>query len=55
MTIRRACLGAAFAALLATGCAPPAHAAVAQCSGTNFADYDVEKASASTPRARWLG
>ena len=43
MTVRRACLGAAFAALFASACAPPPHAAVAQCSGTNFANYDVEK------------
>lgn len=43
MTIPRACLGAAFAALLASACAPPPHAAVTQCSGTNFSGYDEEK------------
>lgn len=43
MTLRHACLGAAFIALLASACSPPPHAAVVKCSGTNVSDYHVEK------------
>lgn len=43
MSIRHACFVAAFAALMASACAPPPHAAVVECSGTNVMDYDVEK------------
>ncbi|AOH35397.1 hypothetical protein BGP89_02675 [Luteimonas sp. JM171] len=41
--IPRACLGAAFAALMASACSPPPHAAVVACTGTNVMDYHVEK------------
>ena len=43
MTLRHACLGAAFIALVAPACSPPQHAAVVKCSGTNVSDYHVEK------------
>src|SRR5690625_755878 len=43
MTFRHVCIGVAFAALLASACSPPPHAAVVKCTGTNVADYDVEK------------
>ena len=43
MTIRRACLGTAFIALLTSACSPPPHAAVVTCSGTNVSSYHVEK------------
>lgn len=43
MTIRHACLGAAFIVLLASACSPPRHAAVVKCTGTNVSDYHVEK------------
>lgn len=43
MTIRHACLGAAFIAFAASACSPPPHAAVVKCSGTNVSGYHVEK------------
>ena len=43
MTIRHACFGAAFIALVASACSPPPHAAVVKCSGTNVSNYHVEK------------
>jgi len=43
MTIRPICLAAAFAALMASACSPPPHAAVVKCSGSNVSDYHVEK------------
>lgn len=43
MTLRCTCLGSVFAALVASACSPPPHAAVVRCTGSNVMDYDVEK------------
>lgn len=43
MTTRHIRLGAAFIALMASACSPPPHAAVVKCSGSNLANYEVEK------------
>lgn len=43
MKMLRVCLAPAMAALVASACSPPPHAAVVKCAGSNVSNYHVEK------------